>query len=959
MTDRQNDGFTQKPEPKPAPDPTRSAINLVIDGSFPADWKFVPVQGKATFIKNWTDAPIDSNQALLDAYHKRPGYRGVGVLTGRHSKGLIAIDIDGPQADERFREALVALGGSYEALGAETTMSWTSGKPGRRQILYQLPKYLWSQLDEFKTLILRLDGTWEAGQGDMARAEKGSEYEEVVVRFNHCQSVLPGSVHPDTKERYRFLNYNDGQVAAAPDWLKDLLVPFVRPVAWLHPEEMEELQAEFADTVIPPKQIRGWVFREDSRFHQLLMPRLDELVFKKDYFPEAWRERNGDRPQRLNHCPWHGGVSGTAFQYCPDDGCWHCKACNVGGDWIDFVHKAQSNDINAGKPKGAVLEKLVADMAAALGLVYPDDAREEKPVKTAPLLTLTGPQFFEACQRIVEQNENSELMHFQLMQLVRDCGMAWMYRTGAAVEMALDRYLRKAKQSDETYDEQWQEKARNQRNYLIPDFVSAPSSVMLHARGGIGKTRVALALAKVVGRNLPMRIRGAEVRPCQKGNVLLIGNDMSPVDYAEYLESQGIYTHQGDSWLKFHSDWQQDEYKRLVRWLKRYQPVMVIIDSLTSCSTEIEAKENEKEYSNTMYKLARENGNEFPSTVFLWIHHNTKDGSSFRGTDTLRNAVHETWELFEPDEEERHQYPENSLILQVDKSRSNRSRARFLVEESIDEVLSIGDLTPAVEHSNRGQGPAKPPTVLLGVLGESAEPLTVKELKYALDARLSGERGEGVTIHRTTVLRWLDRWVSRGLVEKGPVRPVGAEGGRPENTYRRVSNPGGTNVRTEPPSFFVNPSSAGDKDECSDLHTTPLHKSLEGVSEDSLTETTETNGGAPEIALHHSGEKGNQNAVTPQPAVSPEGDPPAAQAASERPEGFCAQPLSCNSLHKISEPEIPVKTGDVEDDPEFCAAEGLLRGQPTPERVNQDPGTRYRNRRMQLPETSFDEDFAD
>jgi hypothetical protein len=949
----------QQPQGKPQPDDQRrSAISMVVGGVFPEDWKFVPVQGKATFVKNWTEAPIDSNQALLDAYHKRPGYRGVGVLTGRHSQGLIAIDIDGPQADERFRQAVTALGGTYEALGEESTMSWSSGKPGRRQFLYLLPKWLWRQLDDFKTLILRMDGTWEAGQGDMARSEKGSEYEEVVLRFNSCQSVLPGSTHP-SGGRYRFLNYNGGAVAPAPDWLKELVVPYQRPVAWLHPDELEELQGDLADTVIPPRQIRGWVFREDSRFRQLLLPRLDELVFRKDLFPQAWRERDGDRPQRLNFCPWHGGVSGTAFQYCPDDGVWHCKACNVGGDWLDFVQKIEKGDINADEPKGAVLEKLVADMATKLGLVYPDDAREEKPVKTAPLLTLTGPQFFEAVKRVVDSNENSELMHFQLMQLVRDCGMQWMYRNGAAVEMALDRYLRKARQCEDTYDELWQEKARNQRNYLIPDFVSAPSSVMLHARGGVGKTRVALALAKVVGRNLPIRIRGADVRPTQQGNVLLIGNDMSPVDYAEYLEAQGILTHQGDRWLKFHSDWQQDEYKRLVRWLKKYQPVMVIIDSLTSCSTEIEAKENEKEYSNTMYKLARENGIEFPPTVFLWVHHNTKDGSSFRGTDTLRNAVHETWELFEPEEDEEHQYPEGSLILQVDKSRSNRSRARFLVEESIDEVLSIADLTPAVEHTNRGQGAAKPATVLLGVLGESAEPMTVKELKYALDARLSGERGEGVCVACKTVQRWVDRWVSRGLVVKAGMRQTGGDGGRPAATFSRVSNPGEGDLCPKPPVFFENPCSAREEVLDTEMSKTHPEDEVSKTPESGLTETNETTSGAPEIDFHGSSAERNSSAVTPPPVTPPEHDPAASAADAAPAEEFWTPEVLDKRVSKTPEPETPVKTGDLGDASEFWTSEGLVRGRPVPERDREHPPRAWSGPEIVLPETSFDEDFPD
>ena len=70
----------------------------------------------------------------MTAYQLRTDYVGLGVVTGSFSGGLIALDIDGAQADARYQEV---AGEEYEAYGDEKTISWTSGKPGRRQILYQ------------------------------------------------------------------------------------------------------------------------------------------------------------------------------------------------------------------------------------------------------------------------------------------------------------------------------------------------------------------------------------------------------------------------------------------------------------------------------------------------------------------------------------------------------------------------------------------------------------------------------------------------------------------------------------------------------------------------------------------------------------------------------------------------------------------------------------------------------
>lgn len=94
-------------------------------------------------------------------------------------------------------------------------------------MLYRVPTSLVPEMRHVKTIILREDGEWHLGKGkedrtkaDTPSGEAGAppegEYQEVVLRFNQCQSVLPGSPHPDAQYRYHFLNYNGGEVAPAP-----------------------------------------------------------------------------------------------------------------------------------------------------------------------------------------------------------------------------------------------------------------------------------------------------------------------------------------------------------------------------------------------------------------------------------------------------------------------------------------------------------------------------------------------------------------------------------------------------------------------------------------------------------------------------------------------------------------------------------------------------------------------
>jgi hypothetical protein len=93
---------------------------------------------------------------------------------------------------------------------------------------------------------------------------------------------------------------------------------------------------------------------------------------------------------------------------------------------------------------------------------------------------------------------------------------------------------------------------------------------------------------------------------------------------------------------------------------------------------------------------------------------------------------------------------------------------------------------------------------------EAETPMTAKELRYALNARLAGRRGPGTCVSEKTVKRWVQRWVVAGLVEESVVRQVGATRGRPCTTFS-VKAP-----ITEPPNvqkyplFFENGSGGRD-----------------------------------------------------------------------------------------------------------------------------------------------------
>jgi hypothetical protein len=729
----------------------KTAIELFGDGVFPVEWSLIPLSGKRPRMDNWPEKEL-KGEGLLANYWSDGRHNGLGVKTGANSKGLLAIDIDGNEANNRFKKA---LGKAYEAPGSESTISWTSGKAGRRQIMYKVPLGLVGQLENLTKLSLDpATGEWLSTVNKGGEGQEQHDYQEVTLRFNGCQSVLPGSVHPDTKRRYKFLNYNEGKVATAPAWLIEALLGHMAPMHWVSQKEYTE---SHYTTSLPPSQIRGWFFREEVQ--KALMPRLTDLIFNHEVHQRyGWQEKDTKIPHIVSGCPWHGGESGTAFQVNTDTGCWYCHGCQVGGDVLDYKHKVTTDNKDAGRPDGHDLEKYVADIARGLGYDFPECANV-KIQREAPLLELTAEQFFARCEQILDENDNREAAHFLLMSLVRDCGRSWQYRNGTAVEASYNRYKRQTVEA-EGVGPNWAKEAQASRKFLIPGLLTAPNSIMLHARGGLGKTKVAVSLAKVLGTGGTMIVRGSKVVPTETGNVLFIGSDMSLPDYADYFEAQGIDP-DTSSWLKFEPKWQQDEVRKMVRWIRKHNPVMVIIDSLTSVSSEIEAKENEKEYANSVYELARMNGTEFPATVFIWIHHNTKGGETFRGTDALRNAVSETWELKELPPEDQGNYGPLAKMLVVDKSRAGRQGDRMLIDTDVDENVEVRDLTPE-ESRYQGTGTLVPKTLVLGALRTAEDGLTCQEIHEALAERLVGE-GTKVPA-RKTVNRWVENWASQGLI---------------------------------------------------------------------------------------------------------------------------------------------------------------------------------------------------
>ena len=787
-----------------------SPLEWVRKGVFPEDWTLIPVAGKATYVPEWGSkkrSRIDA-EALYQADSRSSGF---GVVTGELSGGLLAVDIDGPRADERFRKA---VGHGYEPFGEESTMSWTSGKEGRRQILYRVPQHMVRNLTHVTTVILQEAGEWELGKGDVDRNKGEEQYQEVVLRFNRCQSVLPRSIHPDTKGRYRFLNYNGGKPAEAPEWLLEILRGFQKAQAWLSESQMAEVRkhVDLGDTLLPERQIRGWFFGEDVQ--RALMPRLEDLVFKHRTFEEyGWRSREGKNAQRMSGCPWHGGESGTAFQYGVDHGCWDCKACGVGGDVLDFIHKVESGDKHADRPRGKDLETYVARIAGELGFRYPEDANVQV-TKKAPQQVMSSVEFHEELGRIFDSERNPAVRLDRMAQLAIETGRRM---SGKDCEAALGEYRYKKAADELNKSADWFEEVEDQ-HFVIPNLLVRPGQVILHAAGGVGKTSACLGLAKAIGTGTPMKVRGMTV-PVVQGPVLWIQSDQTLAKLKRDLQDNGIDPAHRDKWFHLRRGFQINHMREFATWVKEIKPVLVVVDSIGSCSSRMQVSEIEKAFATPLYWYNEANGSPgedgFPPCAIVWIHHDNASGE-IRGNRYLINAIDEQWHLRKLKDEEkekirqRGENPSSVRMIQIKKSRAGREGDLLKVTRDANFAYSVEDYTPTVRREDDGNGDPDPFTLVLDIVKRGSEAqqaegvkrvgLTVAEVWGELTEHLQGLQGSKAKVPTSkTVGRWLQRWVTDGLMETDKRAPD-TKGGKPPGIYRVRALPSISLSKTQTPS---------------------------------------------------------------------------------------------------------------------------------------------------------------
>lgn len=172
-----------------------------------SDWELIPVDDRKRPIDPDTGQPRNdwANHTYdlegISTIATSPYVKAVGVVLGPQSGGLLALDLDGEEAPDVFRQV---FNRSIKAL--PRSVSWSSGLAGRGQIAFRVAREHWS--------LLRGRRRWLDSNGKTV----------LELRWVGHQSVIAGA-HPKTTG-YDWLPLRspaDLSVADAPEWLLEPL----------------------------------------------------------------------------------------------------------------------------------------------------------------------------------------------------------------------------------------------------------------------------------------------------------------------------------------------------------------------------------------------------------------------------------------------------------------------------------------------------------------------------------------------------------------------------------------------------------------------------------------------------------------------------------------------------------------------------------------------------------------
>ena len=694
----------------------RLPVGMAYTPIYAKDCKLIsgtPSKGK-TPLERAHHADLTPADVALQIERKPEVFRAVGVFTGARSKGLVILDVDRNLAKLKTRWV-----DSLE--GAPMV---TSTKPNAAKYLFRVPEELWPQVKGF------------------GLSDTGSGYEVLWGRQGLLYGAYPGS--SDGKGAEGFYGFV-GDLEAIPE-----------APAWLLAEMKDHAGKEVADGgFIKNRKALDFSDRDPGEIAEIIQSALRVIPGQgggsRDHWIKVGMAIHSELPTDIGLTLWAA---------------WSADDPEYADEW------AGSNpceDVWKSFRKGPVsLGTLfwMADQQMPGRLWLPEDLRkvvaevESDVVTRIRQVTISYAEVIKRAKVIQELENPAEAAH-AMNVLALEAG----YRDAGALERLLISQMQFEQQDDDMGMDRLLEKDLCME-YLIPDLLPCPGTVMIHGAGGDGKSMSAWTIAKHVARGIPFSVRG-DLVPVEAGRVLILNGDQSEVQVQqqmrdlEFLPSDPVRVVMG---------WDLNWYYRFVKLVEKHQPKLVIIDSITGCSRGSAFDENKKEFAGPIYWLSNNNGRVFPACTILLIHHANKTGG-FRGSSAIRDAVDEVWGLRRPDKRQLEHTGANARVISVEKSRAGRDGSKLLLKLEEDLTFSLSDY---VEMDLESAGPASIVDRVLQRL-RAAHPREVALTDLAADPLCGGKVA--------AIRKALQRLTSRGLIEVVGTKATGA---RPSNLYLAV-----------------------------------------------------------------------------------------------------------------------------------------------------------------------------
>lgn len=648
----------------------------------------------------------------LQIERKPDVFQAVGVFSGDRSGGLVILDVD------RNLSALKKKWGNT----LEGAPVITSTKQNAAKYLFRVPEELWLEVKGF------------------GLSDTGSGYEVLWGRQGVLFGAYPGSSDGKAPAGYYGFHGDLDEIPDAPEWL----------IAEMRDANSSEIKD---NGFIRNRKALDFSDRTKEEVAEIIQSALKVIPGQghgsRDHWLKVGMAIHSELPDDLGLTLWSA---------------WSAEDPEFEEDW------AQGNPCEDAwksfRRGGVTLGSLfwMADQQVVNRNWLPQDLKKIVTEAEQKANSYSFDEIYADMEKIFnDETASVGRRRFAIMNLARKADI----RTPKPVQELTEMYLselekRNGKGDERTAIERYDNPAV--AHYYMPGVLCQGVYVM-SGPGGSGKSNTAWAFVRHFLGGIPM-ISPEGKRHVQKSSVLWLSGDQMDASIDEQLIRHLERDHAKD--LHIQGNFNINDYPHFISLANKFQPTLVVIDSLRSTHRGTGVSENDSEYALPLRWYEQMMGDLFPACMILVIHHSGKDKAGARGTSAIVDMVSFVLDFMEPDEKSGHD-PVSERLMVFKKHRFGLKGHAFkakLRDDARADVVYLGPL-------DQERVPASVQDRVRHFLSSSERrDWTIDELEDQAVIRGS----------REAIKKALQRLEREGLVAQTGKRPSG-KAGRPSSTW--------------------------------------------------------------------------------------------------------------------------------------------------------------------------------